>query len=349
MKLHLNFARVGVGGRAARGAGGTFQRARVGARRRPHETAAFGERGRHPRHVRQVGGSIECGQVVAGCALRAHPVALRPARRVPGFEFLALLHRHQSQRVGFGAELARRLRVLHLEHRLARLDERLQQAALGVLDAFLVDRIVVERLEFGDLLGVALQSDRQTERVRRVRQPLVVGQLLGRRDREARAVLPPVDVVGLDAVESLFLAQLETGFHERLDDRQLTDVKPFLFGPSRVGFAENGSRELARVRTPSLPGAGVHVADDVTALCMQRGHDRGFVFEQVDVIHRRVDGLIDRHAQLPLPRRVDGRSPVAGGPRALGVHNADSASRHGSRTPSHDAVRRNRVEKDCIN
>ena len=148
--------------------------------------------------------------------------------------------------------------------------------------------------------------------MRRVRQPLVVGQLLGRRDRKARAVLKPIDVVRLDAVKTLFLAQFQAGFNEWLDDRQLADVKPFLFRPPRISFAQNRRRELGSVRSPALPRARIHVTDHMPALGMQRGHNGCFVFEQVDVIHLRIHRLVHGHRQLPLPGRVLRRDPPAG-------------------------------------
>jgi hypothetical protein len=121
----------------------------------PRKAAAFGKRGRDARHVDQIAGSIESGQVVAGRPLGPDPVSLRPAGRAPSVEFELLLHGHEFERVELRAELARCLRVLDLEDRLAGLDERFEQVALDVLDAFLVDLEVEVRLEFGDLVGVA--------------------------------------------------------------------------------------------------------------------------------------------------------------------------------------------------
>ena len=239
--------------------------------RRPHKATASNEAGAGIREVARVSGFIPAGQVVAVRALGSHPVALRlrPAGRARGGQFAGLRHRHIACRVRLFAELARGEVVLHLEHSLARRDERCELAAFLGLEAFLVECEVEVGLEFGSLLAVVLQGDRQPQRVGGAREPLVVGQLLGGGQREARFDFKSFDVVRLDAVKALLLAHFQTRFHDRLDRGQVADVQPALVRIPGHDVAEDGFRELPRVWAPFLPGARVQIAHHVPALGVQ--------------------------------------------------------------------------------
>ena len=68
--------------------------------------------------------------------------------------------------------------VLDLQDRLARVDERLEQIALVVLGALLVDVEVDQTDEFGGLVDVILQPDRQSAGVRLVGEEGVVVELI---------------------------------------------------------------------------------------------------------------------------------------------------------------------------
>ena len=120
-------------------------------------------------------------------------VGARLSRRPQGRR---LEHHADPPAPRFGARPARRLAVLDLEDRLARLGEGRVLAAVALLDALLDDHPVEVRGECARLRAVVLQSDAQLVRVRLIRQPRVEAELIGRREREAGVVLKPLRLSG---------------------------------------------------------------------------------------------------------------------------------------------------------
>src|SRR3954452_18331504 len=80
-----------------------------------------------------------------------------PAGDAPGAQRELLLERVEVHRIRLRAELTGIELVLHVEHRLSGVDERLERAALVVLEALLVHREVEVREEPLRLLDVVLQ------------------------------------------------------------------------------------------------------------------------------------------------------------------------------------------------
>ncbi len=93
----------------------------------------------------------------------------------PGVEVEALPHGREPQFARLRAELGDAEGVFDLEHRLAGVEERLEQVALVVLEALLVERPVEVRLEFGRLGDRVLQTDGQAAGMRLVGDPDVPG------------------------------------------------------------------------------------------------------------------------------------------------------------------------------
>ena len=62
----------------------------------------------------------------------------------------------------------------------------------------------------------------------------------------------PVDVIGLDAVESLVTTGVHPGFHDRRQDIDATDVQPLLNLPIVQIVAYYSSREFACVGPPEM-------------------------------------------------------------------------------------------------
>ena len=140
----------------------------------------------------------------------------------------------------------------------------------------------------------------------RLARDAVVGELVGRRQREPGLVGVAVHVVELDSVESGLLAAIDADAHDRPQHGRLADVEPLLAGPA-VLAAEHRGRELAGVGSPVLPGAGVHVTDGMPAAGMD-GVDGGR--GQRAVVAR--DGLVDVEVDVP-HLGADGGTPPRGG------------------------------------
>ena len=60
--------------------------------------------------------------------------------------------------------------------------------------------------------------------VRGLGDPRVVRELLCRGERKSRLVLIAVQIIGVDSVEALLLAEIVSGSHDRLEDRRLPYV-----------------------------------------------------------------------------------------------------------------------------
>jgi hypothetical protein len=145
-------------------------------------------------------------------------------------------------------------------------------------------------------------------------------ELISVGERETGGVVVSVDVIGLDGVEPLGLAQIQPRLEQRREDGELTDIEPTLSRPA-VRAPCDRLRKESSIRPPRFPGARAHVADDAASLLVQGGDDGRRRVEQVEAVDLDVNGQVGRSGQLPLPGRTDARTPhLTGGlrPRADG-------------------------------
>ena len=142
--------------------------------------------------------------------------------------------------------------------------------------------------------------------MRRVREPRVEVELVARRQREAGGVGVAVDVVEIDAVEALRLALIEACVQDRLEDGLLADVEPALVVESADRIPFDRVRVRARVGPEGLPGAGVEIADHTVPGRVEGGYRLRRRVEQVHLVERRVERLVERARELDLPARDGG-------------------------------------------
>jgi len=131
-----------------------------------------------------------------------------------GIKVEVLLQPGELVSVGSRAERRGGQVILHTKHSLVLVDEVIEDGALLVLEALLIDGKVEIVHERSDLVDVVLEGNSQIVGVGSRSKEAVEVKLIGSGERETRVVFVGVNVVHLNSIASLGGSQLNTGDHD---------------------------------------------------------------------------------------------------------------------------------------